>query len=338
MAGRYARSVGGVARTAAGTPRTASPLLESDDGTLPIGDETHPHEAFPSMARLANGDLLLAYRAGNNHGGSTQDLGYVAMRKSTDDGASWGNPWIAIQHPEEDERDPCISVLSDGTVTLQNHRVTVTPGETSYTVTGVRFYTSTDDGASWSEPNTVTVTPFRATSGSVVERGDGSLLSPVYRGGHETPAVFRSTDDGATWSLFAEYPSAAQEPFLLEGLSAGHWVTTFRNGYVSKSSDDGATWSALAQPLTSTNVSPAFRSSRTGNILFGVRQSSVLHGTPVTVQYSTDDAESVSFGAKLEYTAGEKFFAVEIGPGLWRAVYGSGGRLHSSLVWEPGAR
>src|SRR5689334_15287021 len=48
------------------------------------------HSGFPSVARLANGSLLLVFRQGSDHYAARD--GYIRSRRSTDLGATWSAP------------------------------------------------------------------------------------------------------------------------------------------------------------------------------------------------------------------------------------------------------
>jgi hypothetical protein len=72
------------------------------------------------VARLQNGDLLLAFREGPEHaaGFSPTISGRACALRSQDDGRSWGEFRVIAERHHEDHRDPSITQLRDGTILL----------------------------------------------------------------------------------------------------------------------------------------------------------------------------------------------------------------------------
>lgn len=74
-----------------------------------------PHIAFPSIIRLPNDSLLVVYRKGTSH----VDLsGRIMKVKGSPDGKFWSIPEVLVNAPGVDERDPSITLLSDGRILL----------------------------------------------------------------------------------------------------------------------------------------------------------------------------------------------------------------------------
>jgi hypothetical protein len=185
-----------------------------------------------------------------------------------------------------------MTTLSDGTILLP-----FTSGhvENKYTrrTTQTFIARSTDNGVTW-DPSSLT-TPislpapwngtdvFNATYGRIVDLGSGTLLLPVFGTSTQTPAVgptnaplgsavpyaagvFRSTDDGLTWSSYTRIgvdpnsqvlyfngngllPTAVAEPTITR-LRDGRLLAMLRYDtvlmpqayFASYSSDGGSTW------------------------------------------------------------------------------------------------
>src|SRR5512143_1127611 len=77
------------------------------------------YQAFPDVCRLRNGELLCVFYAGYGHVSQpTERLpqgGRVCAVRSTDDGATWSEPWTVVDTPEDD-RDPSVYCAPDGTL------------------------------------------------------------------------------------------------------------------------------------------------------------------------------------------------------------------------------
>ena len=157
-------------------------------------DETYQH---PSLLRLANGQLLLSYIY---FSGSYPRYAHTYYRRSTDDGATWGDQLIVTPHVGTNH------VFNDKLIQLPSGRI-LAPCEREIKEEGGdhRGYVSTvfysdDDGYSWHESeNVVDMLPVEAQEPHVVPLRDGRvmMLCRTYSG-----YVVRSysDDDGVTWS------------------------------------------------------------------------------------------------------------------------------------------
>src|SRR5438067_2126594 len=110
------------------------------------------YQAFPDVCRLKNGDLLCVFYAGYGHVSHPNDQlprgGRVCAVRSTDDGKTWETPAIVVDTPDDD-RDPSISCLPDGTL-LCNFFTYGRNGECDTCL--VR---SKDGGKTWTEPELI---------------------------------------------------------------------------------------------------------------------------------------------------------------------------------------
>ena len=68
--------------------------------------------AFPSICKLANGELRCVFYLGTGH---ISPDGKVAMVRSSDEGKTWSKPEIVIDTPLDD-RDPSIMQTRSGRV------------------------------------------------------------------------------------------------------------------------------------------------------------------------------------------------------------------------------
>lgn len=261
--------------------------LDADWITPPTGTET---AGSPALTRTADGDILLAYPTGHEDTNAS-----VRVRRSTDDGATW-SPYTEVftGSPGVNGNTAVgMTTLSDGTILLPFSTGVVTDKYTHRT-TETYIARSTDNGVTW-DPATVStpvVLPapwngpevFNAAYGRIVDLGSGELLLPVFGSPTQTPqigadfsalshpvpwaaGVFRSTDNGLTWTSYSEIaidrnnealyhnnngflPTAVTEPTITvraDGslLALLRYDTTLSTQmyFRSVSNDGGNTWS-----------------------------------------------------------------------------------------------
>ncbi len=151
----------------------------------------------PGFLRLANGQLLLTYIY---FAGSLPRFAHSYYRRSTDDGATWGDQFIVTPHAGANH------VFNDKLVQLPSGRI-LAPCEREIREEGGdhRGYVSTvfhsdDDGYSWHQSeNVVDTLPVEAQEPHVVPLRNGRMmmLCRTYSG-----CVVRSysDDEGVTWS------------------------------------------------------------------------------------------------------------------------------------------
>jgi hypothetical protein len=227
------------------------------------------HFAFPGVAELQNGDLLVVCREGDAH---VCARGRIVMSRSTDGGKTW-SPRETIYDTPSDERDPAILCLKDGTVVVSHntwdswraspalckkyaeetaHMEKVGWGKYS----GSWLMISKDNGRTWTERRKA---PIFSPHGPVVGP-DGALywVGEQARDGCAVVTIFRTADLGLTWS---EYSTVSYSKGYGKPLAWEYWdepnpiflpddkaICTIRvdlDGYVrqSYSNDNGKTWS-----------------------------------------------------------------------------------------------
>lgn len=169
------------------------------------------HYGFPRVARAANGDLLLFYRIGNSH---AYDHSSVAMRRSTDEGASWGAERVLFTDPDpaRSAHNPVAIVTATGRVILWVSRFRFTP--LPHKREAGAWAWSDDHGASW--------TAFRTFDGDgsrssyymtdVIRTQDGLLgcmatFPPSGIG--NCYAVLWHSADGVKWAVRADLTAPA---------------------------------------------------------------------------------------------------------------------------------
>ncbi|MGO1740006.1 MAG: sialidase family protein [Actinomycetaceae bacterium] len=270
----------GVLRTvvtdAAGTESLALQSLSVRSQTRPDvviaegdGDE---RPFFPEVARLDDGRLVTVYYWANEHspGSPGGEPGQIRWTESVDGGRTWSEPRVVIDTPEDD-RDPQITQLRDGTLVLTWFQTDWTGHPTdAATITGTYVARSEDGGDTWSEPVLVESSMscgcgprsghyylgWSAESGNVIELDDGDLLVPLYGtrpdAGLGRASVVRSTDGGRTWPVENEVMIPAEEGVGLSEIEVadrgdGHVTAVIRPGMVSDSYDGGRTWTVATR-------------------------------------------------------------------------------------------
>lgn len=227
------------------------------------------HFAFPGVAELPNGELLVVCREGDAH---VCSRGRIVSTRSRDGGKTWLPREVLYESPSDD-RDPAIVCLADGTLVVSfntwdswrssSELCRKYPAETARMqregwgkYSGSWLIVSSDGGRTWSSPRRAP--PIFSPHGPVV--GPQNALYWIGEGserGGSVVTIHRTADLGKTWQRYAEvcYGPAWQashsrdywdEPNLLF-LPDGRAIATFRveaGGHVqqSYSTDQGRTW------------------------------------------------------------------------------------------------
>lgn len=204
-----------------------------DDGTF---------NAFPDLAMLSDGRLLLVYETGTN----ARD-GKILERWSSDGGHTWTDPETVLDTPA-DLNPGGLTALRDGSLILVVGVADATRGSR------ILLLRSIDGGRVWSAPEELSdgFTTMRAAWNPLVERADGTWLLPVSgldAGDGGAAAILRSEDRGRTWSrrLVADEPGGWFADWQIAELG-GRLVGVIREQNHQQmwitSSVDGWSWAA----------------------------------------------------------------------------------------------
>lgn len=206
------------------------------------------------MTRVADDSLVVMSRQGTSH----LSGGDLVRFLGNDDGSSWTGP-VDIIDNSKDIRDAEVTTLASGDLICSyTDRTEATEDFAPHVIL------STDEGATWGSPITVTngFTAWAFITGKIVELGNGDLIAPLYGqdsgggAGSDYIRVSRSQDGGATWADLATVRAtgggrAWSEPNITL-LPSGDLIcairadgSTYPETYLSTSTDDGATWSAV---------------------------------------------------------------------------------------------
>ena len=250
------------------------------------------HNAFPSVTLTKNGKLLVAFRSGYEHVQSKAD---AMLAESSDNGKTWtvrsflSNPGYDEEWDIQPGSD--ITTLSNGTILVALHRVHKEGGVANGKL--LKYETvvarSTDNGVTWtlSDP----IDPYSFPYGRMIEKEDGSILLIVYGNIAGGGGLFRSTDDGRTWTYWgkvvANSDAAARgddgatlytETSILE-LDDNNMLAVIRGNtygkdysrnklYIARSIDGGKSWSEPEYLFE--GASPDLLMLPSGNILLCV--------------------------------------------------------------------
>ena len=231
------------------------------------------HFAFPDVVKLKSGKLMAVYRNGSTHA----DKSGAIIVSLSDDGINWGEPDILLDDTTIDDRDPSITVFSDGRVGMNwfkyrypadysepwvhhlffavSDKSGLNFGEHIQVDGGVFDYSETaemNESGIWVDENGDEVT-VAASSSSMVEDGE-KIIIPGYFGNalnwqsmSKTPktkvVLYESSDGGKTWTpndVNAEIDEKTwiQEPALLK-VTDKRWIIQARTARGSSPSNKG---------------------------------------------------------------------------------------------------
>lgn len=220
---------------------------------------------FPVAIRLSSGEILAVMRGGAPHIGRA---GRLDLTISKDQGRSWSKPWTVVDGPEDD-RNPALGQLSDGTILLayavlsgyDASGLKLEGQREDWKFDGVYLMRSKDKGKTWTKPErSEAIHSFYADRGAVspygkiIQLADGTVIMAVYfefydRGNESY--IFRSKDGGKTWGDPSLLGKHYNETAVVD-LGGGRLLAAMRSeksGHiaVTRSADGGYKWSESVQ-------------------------------------------------------------------------------------------
>jgi len=226
------------AGTALAAGRAAAAPVYSIEELKVISHQPHLFHGWATVARRANGELLLAYSGGRE--AHVCPFGRVELMRSRDDGETWTFPQVLLDTPIDD-RDAGVLETAEGTLLvttftslayesgllrareiapgedgawdparlrrwLAAHERATEAGREQAIQNRELILRSTDDGVSWSAPQLSLVNSPHGP----IQLSDGRLLyagKELRQGSEERIGVSQSTDDGQTWEWLATIPT-----------------------------------------------------------------------------------------------------------------------------------
>jgi Neuraminidase (sialidase) len=293
------------------------------------GEATGGYAAFPDICRLRNGDLFCVFYSGYGHVSMPSPRwpkgGRIMAVRSSDSGQSWSKPVVIID-TAQDDRDPSVAYLKDGTLLL--NWFTPRPDQEGKNRLAVLLARSTDQGQTWSEPVKLDLdSPYSfACSSPVRELPDGSLILGLYHQDDKKTLAFGATvksyDGGKTWKELALIGEKAGIFLDAETdvvpLKDGKLLAALRSSKVDMhyalSDDLGKTW-GLVRSFGFKGHCPYFLRHSSGVLL-------LAHRVPATsLHWTADDGKTWHGPVQIDTVGGAYPSMVELPDGLVYCVY-----------------
>lgn len=216
--------------------------------TQTICQQPQRYLAWPTLTRCADGTLLVTFSGDRDS--HVCPFGKIMVMRSTDEGRTWGAPWVAVNSPLDD-RDGAITECPDGTWVLTGW----SSHYADYRNRFEHFYLRhrPDDERRWADWQ------------AVIEKVSAADLNLWASSHFESPGesterrvgywAVRSTDQGKTWDQPSSVPVYAPKgPCLLAdgslifiGLTNRPTQLGDRTIHVVLSRDHGRSWQTLAK-------------------------------------------------------------------------------------------
>lgn len=311
----------------------------SDPPVICGGKAAGGYAAFPDVCRLNGGELLCVFYAGSGHvtmpGAGWPRCGRIMAIRSRDEGKTWGKPAV-IQDTPDDDRDPSVTCLKDGTLLLSWFALVPAKAPSRTAWSGVRLLLSrsTDAGRTWSPAERVQIKtgyPL-ACSSPIRPLPDGSLLWPLYHEGKTTfGATVKSYDGGKTWKDLALigfgsgiYLDAETDVVVLKNgrLLAALRSSNGKSMYAAESGDGGKTWTK-PKALGFSAHCPYFLRHSSGVILLGCRLTPPTSkvGSQTALYWTGDEGKSWNGPVTIDTCGGAYPSLVELADHQVYCVY-----------------
>jgi sialidase-1 len=313
------------------------PAAAVDYVTIPQDPAGGGYQAFPDVARLADGRLMCAFYSGYWHlsppNAQFPRGGRIDYSFSSDEGYTWSTPQ-ALYDSYYDDKDSSVTQLKNGQLILSYYSDPPSQQGPEPYSSGVHVMTSADLGQTWSAPRQIYGGNYWITS-PIRELSNGRLIAPLYyqtgssaRTGTAFGAVGVSDDHGQTWGepIAIPLPSPPEEQWLcaetdIIELTNGNLYaaqrTNFASMFYSVSTDHGNTWSQ-SQALGFNGHCPYLHRTPTGVVLLGYRDYS---GGGTALRYSLDECQTWSSKVLVDSVGGAYPSIVDLRDGTELIVY-----------------
>jgi hypothetical protein len=234
-------------------PELAVPCVEGAERIVAVRGGGY----WPTMFRLADGNLAAVVRGGSPHVGLNSRLDLL---RSADGGRTWSVSNIVPASPQWDNRGSAAGVMPDGSLVVAYWESTRFRGAKFDPSVGacLPFFVRSDRGGRTWSPKTPLgaepLTTWAALYGRIVALPDGTALMPLYGAmpGETTSwsALLRSRDNGRTWDRLSLIARDVNEVSLLP-MPDGRLLAFMRYDvgrgvgvWQCESADGGRKWSA----------------------------------------------------------------------------------------------
>lgn len=309
------------------------------DGVLSVGSistitDDAKYNAWPSIARMHSGELLLLYTKADSH--HSDETGKLVGRIGTEGIAgavTWGAEFTIYDHPSVWASGQDLSVISTGRVFASGFYGAFATNP----LDGAFVVYSDDDGRTWSSLIVVnsTLTSYSYGSGGVLELPNGDLLQCVEgKNSGDTfsrVVVLRSSDGGDTWGSQVTIATGTRNYYeaqlgLLDDDSILVLLRTSDAAgdiYQSRSTDGGATWSTPVLAFAG-HGQPNWIQSSTGTLVAITRENLGTGTGGVWAYTSVDRATTWSAKTDVDLTPYEMEYGcpIELLDGRILVVYG----------------
>lgn len=257
---------------------------------------------FPVVIKLQNGSYFSVFRIGTSHASDNGRL----VAYSSSDGKTWSSLGTITDDSTYDDRNPAVIQLSDGTIVVGYITYNYSLGST----VDMKVIKSTNNGVSWGSP--ISQGNTNSPYGHMIQLSNGHILMSVYgrQSGdtHDRAMLYRSTDNGTTFSVYSTIASSQGSEDINEAgifkLSNGNIAAAIRTDtnsttkmFFQTSTDNGATWDALNGLSSITGHSPDLIQMPSGRLYLFVRYNA--RRPNATAYYVSDDNGSTWFGPNL---------------------------------------
>ncbi|MEZ4968974.1 MAG: sialidase family protein [Flavobacteriaceae bacterium] len=212
---------------------------------------TRDYQAVPDACRLKNGDIVVVFYDGDNHvtypNLEYPNAGRICLIRSKDEGRTWSTPTI-IYDDVNDNRDPHINQMSDGSLTLSFFSLEFDKSETQSAIEEEPSYSQ--DKVSKYGNNPDLLHEQKPENSELKVRPTGQI-----KWTSKGPYILKSFDNGSTWEKEAKLiPTSILEwncSAKVKEMPDGSWLLpVYRSepskkaawGGVIPSFDKGETW------------------------------------------------------------------------------------------------
>lgn len=294
-------------------------ILENINGTpttyVPSAETYHPADrqwqGLPSMVKTGE-RLWAAWYTGGT--GEPRQFNYIVIAYSDDNGESWVDPYIIVDHPDP-EHDGVSNVVPNLFIDNEGNLNLIYIQYYTWIIEFHNAYADNVDDVTWDEPEIFTSSKIhKPPTYFIDEDGEEALIiaseAEVGDSHIDTTRFYVSKDDGETWvlrsSIESSVPNSRRWPeSQITQAEDGHLITVSRieNGTaggveVTESYDYGFTWQPYENRLDKPYIGPGSKSHiitlSSGNILV-INHQTTSSRSELYAYLSTDNGDTFPY-------------------------------------------